>query len=30
MRAEFDKTGLILTAAIGAAPQTINRYYKKI
>ncbi|XP_046446089.1 probable chitinase 2 [Daphnia pulex] len=27
MRAEFDKTGLILTAAIGAAPQTINRAY---
>ncbi|KAI9565681.1 hypothetical protein GHT06_009473 [Daphnia sinensis] len=27
MRTEFDKSGLILTAAIGAAPQTINRAY---
>lgn len=27
MRAEFDKHGWLLTAAVGAAPQTINRAY---
>lgn len=27
LRTEFDKKGLLLTAAVGAAPQTINRAY---